>query len=411
MTSYSTPQPAIRPAHTAHQRWRVLAAGTLANAAFAMTFSGIPMTAVMLRSSYGLGPADLAWILGAMGLGIAASELPWGLLTDRWGDRPVLLTGLGGTTAALAALALWAVPHGGHTPSLWLLGGGLLLAGLLGGSVNGASGRAIMLWFDANQRGLAMSIRQTAVPLGGALGALLLPWLALQHGFGAVYAVLAAFCALAALLCALWIYEPHPAPSARHSSKTPASASALRNPAVWQLCLGIGLLCVPQFALLQFGTLFLHDVGRIGPATIATSMAALQIAAMVLRIWSGHWTDKHGNRQPYLRSCIVVSTLLFGLLAFASASHTGGAALALLLVLCGTAISAWHGVAYADLATRAGAAQAGTALGLCNTFVFVANFLTPQGVAALLPHAGWATVWLAAAASSVAAWPLLGRKA
>ena len=45
-----------------------------------------------------------------------------------------------------------------------------LLVGLLGGSVNGSSGRAVMAWFREGERGLAMSIRQTAVPAGGGLG-------------------------------------------------------------------------------------------------------------------------------------------------------------------------------------------------------------------------------------------------
>jgi MFS family permease len=35
--------------------------------------------------------------------------LPWGLLTDRWGDRPVLLTGLVSNALALQALLLPAV--------------------------------------------------------------------------------------------------------------------------------------------------------------------------------------------------------------------------------------------------------------------------------------------------------------
>ncbi|MEG1281783.1 MAG: hypothetical protein RSD57_15165 [Comamonas sp.] len=69
-----------------------------------------------------------------------------------------------------------------------------------------------------------------------------------------------------------------------------------------------------------------------------------------------------------------------------------------------------HGVAYAELATSAGAAQTGTALGLCNTLVFVGNFLTPQAVAALLPRTSWEAIWLMAAAFSLLAWPLLGRK-
>src|SRR5450830_1185802 len=185
-------------------RWKVLAAGVAANAAFSVAFSGLPMTAVLLRQAYQLDNALLGLMLGLMGLGIALSELPWGLLTDRLGDRPVLLTGLGSTALALLALALWAAPGA----PLWVLGAGLLGVGLLGGSVNGASGRAVMGWFPATERGLAMSIRQTAVPLGGGVGALLLPWLAWQGGFACLFGVLAGLCGAAALLCAAWVHEP-----------------------------------------------------------------------------------------------------------------------------------------------------------------------------------------------------------
>ena len=122
-----------------------------------------------------------------MGLGVALFELPWGMLADRWGDRPVLLGGLGATAAALAWMSVFAAPVHGAAPALWLLALGLLLVGVMGGSVNGASGRAVMAWFDEGERGLAMSIRQTAVPLGGGLGALVLPWLASQVGFAAVF--------------------------------------------------------------------------------------------------------------------------------------------------------------------------------------------------------------------------------
>jgi MFS family permease len=190
----------------------VLAAGVAANAAFSVAFSGLPMTAVLLRQAYQLDNAQLGLMLGLMGLGIALSELPWGLLTDRLGDRPVLLAGLGGTALALLALAGWAAPGA----PLWVLGAGLLGVGLLGGSVNGASGRAVMGWFPASERGLAMSIRQTAVPLGGGVGALLLPWLAWQGGFACLFGVLASLCGAAALLCAPWVHEPaHDAPGQR----------------------------------------------------------------------------------------------------------------------------------------------------------------------------------------------------
>ncbi|WP_292679059.1 MFS transporter, partial [Mesorhizobium sp.] len=177
----------FKPGH----RWKVLGIGVAANAAFSATFSGIPATAVVLRQGYHLGNAELGLALGLLGLGVALSELPWGLLTDRWGDRRVLLIGLGATAVWLLAMAMLVVPTKAGIPGVTLLSASLLITGLLGGSVNGSSGRAIMGWFRENERGFAMSIRQTAVPLGGGLGALVLPSLALAFGFGAVFGVLA----------------------------------------------------------------------------------------------------------------------------------------------------------------------------------------------------------------------------
>jgi len=64
----------------------------------------------------------------------------------------------------LVAAAGWA-----HSfASLVLL---LAVAGGMGASVNAASGRAVMHWFPARERGLALGLRQTAIPIGGALAA------------------------------------------------------------------------------------------------------------------------------------------------------------------------------------------------------------------------------------------------
>lgn len=115
-------------AHATHargvnHRWKALGGGFAANASFSAAFSGLPTTAVFLRSGYHVGNSGLGLVLGMMGLGIALSELPWGLLTDRWGGRRVLLLGLGSTAAALAAMACFVVPHGASVPGLAMLGG------------------------------------------------------------------------------------------------------------------------------------------------------------------------------------------------------------------------------------------------------------------------------------------------
>ncbi|MBZ9674215.1 MFS transporter [Mesorhizobium sp. ES1-1] len=406
----------------ANHRWKVLGIGVAANASFSATFSGIPAAAVFLRSGYHLTNGDLGLVLGLLGLGVALSELPWGLLTDRWGDRGVLMTGLGATAAWLALMALFIVPSTTYLPGVASLAACLLVAGLLGGSVNGSSGRAIMAWFREGERGFAMSIRQTAVPLGGGFGALVLPSLASVHGFAAVFALLAALNAVSALFAWRWLHQPPEKDLGINSAERiamakPAGPALLRNVEVWRIAAAVGLLCFPQVAVLTFSSVFLHDFAGMGTLAISASLASVQAGAMVMRVWSGRFTDRHGNRRWFLRLCSMTSAAGFaalGLLVYAAMAMPGVQvalipAIAVLLVAAGISISAWHGVAYTELATLAGANRAGTALGLANSFVFVAFFVVPTVIPSLLLILSWPGVWLVGALCALVAWPILLR--
>ncbi|MCI1003537.1 MFS transporter [Herbaspirillum sp. C7C8] len=404
MSILSTPPATVTGVPSVH-RWKVLAAGVAANASFSAVFSGIPVTSLVLRNDYQLGNAQLGLALGLLSLGVALGELPWGVLTDRLGDRKVLLAGLLGTSAALLLLMAMARPTQGASAILWLYGG-LMLAGLLGGSVNGASGRAIMAWFGEGERGLAMSIRQTAVPLGGGIGALLLPSLADRAGFGAVFGLLMALCLASGGLVLCWLREPDMV--ARSQAAPEPAASALRSALVWRLALGTGLLCAPQVALISFGGIFLHEVGQASLLLMSVLLTLVQLGAAVARIASGRWTDRRGQRRPYLRACALGSAVLFLLLGLSSLSGMSAALpwLGGVLVAAGVVVSAWHGVAYTELAVAAGASQVGTALGLGNSCVFGVFFLTAQAVPVLLHWHGWAAVWIGAAIVAMLVLPL-----
>ncbi|AOI79827.1 MFS transporter [Burkholderia sp. NRF60-BP8] len=442
IASPSSPARDVRgPAH----RWRVLAAGVAANMSFSAAAAGIPTTAVWMRAAYHLDNGALGLVLGALGFGVALSELPWGIAADRFGDRRVLLTGLVATAAMLALMVGTIVPTAHAAPPLMRVVAAMACVGLLGGSVNGSSGRAVMRWFGERERGLAMSIRQTAVPLGGGLGAALLPSLASHAGFAAVYGALMLLCAGSAALTWRWLHEPPDVPrvaqpvfaqaaltqatptqsrltQAAHGQSAPSQSAAqspahpsarrARNPLasgpVWRIVLGIGLLCAPQFAVLTFATVFLHDFGRLGLAGISAAMVALQLGAMAMRVWSGRHTDRHGNRRAYLRGSVLVAAGSFALLAAATAGspQVPLAAIVAILVFAGICVSAWHGVAYTELATLAGANHAGTALGMANTIVYLGLFATPLAIPPLLAASSWSVVWLAAALIAGATYPL-----
>ncbi|WP_321792768.1 MFS transporter [Caballeronia sp. J97] len=395
------------PALGGGHRWKVLGVGVAANASISAAATGFPTTAVWVRTAYHLSNGHLGVVLGALGLGVALSELPWGILTDKWGDRPVLLTGLFSTAAVLVAMTLFATPA---TASFGWLVFAMCVLGILGGSVNGSSGRAVMAWFGEGERGLAMSIRQTAVPLGGGIGAAVLPWLASSHGFGAVFGALAALCALSGVFAWRWLHEP---PETTHRAIRSEIAAPLRNGLVWRVVLGIGVLCVPQFAVLSFATIFMHDAARFGVSAISATMATLQLGAIAMRVWSGRHTDRHRNRRAYLRVSTIAACASFVALGVATAlgAVRMPVALAAMLIVAGVCVSAWHGVAYTELATLAGAERAGTALGMANTAVFAGFFLTPLAIPLVLAIGSWPLVWFAAGLCASLAWPLFPRPA
>ncbi|TMR15700.1 MFS transporter [Nonomuraea zeae] len=390
-------------------------------------FSGIPVTGIAMRSGYHLSTSALGIVLACLGLGVAVSDLVWGLLTDRYGDRRILLIGLTSTGAVLSLMAVAATPADGA--GIVALGAGLLVAGALGGSVNGASGRAIMTWFADGERGLAMSIRQTAIPAGGAVGVALLPWLADVYGFRAVYALPSAFCLLAAAATWRWLHEPDqpPAPATAEAAlgtgeKAGSGAgraaepgtgpavepgvgrSPLRRWDVWRLALSCALLTVPQFAVLSFTAIFLHDVKGGGATLASVTVLIAQIGGGAARIWTGRRTDRRGGRRAYLRGIGALTGIAMAAAAVLTGAPTPVTVAA--LAIGGLLANSWHGVAYTEIAAMAGAARAGTALGLLGTALFGAGFLTPLLIPAVLGHTSWPVVWALTAALSLLAIPL-----
>ena len=366
-------------------RWLVLAAGTAAQTSFSAVTIGLPVLAPALRDAFGLSLLQVGLVLDSVWIGTMLTLLPWGLLADRVGERRVLTVGLVGCAAALAG----ASQVNSFSVLLVLLG----LAGASGASVNSASGRAVMQWFGAHERGLALGVRQTAIPVGGFLAAIALPLLALD---GALL-FLAGACLVGALLGAAILRERR----VEESGEAAEIGPALREPRLWRLCGGSCLYLVAQIAVLSFVVLFLHDERGLSDGEAAAVLAGVQVLAATFRIGAGRWSDVLGSRVVPLLLVGVASSLTLGL---ATAFLTGPLALLIAaFVLAGGFGMAWNGLSFTTAAEIAGARQSGAALGLQQTALAVAGAAMPPVFAALVSATSWRTGFALAAA-----FPLVG---
>lgn len=375
-------------------RWTILALGTLAQASYSAVFLGIPVLAPQFSAEYGLSLTEIGVVLAAFSIGSVATLLPWGLLTDRVGERGVLATGLGaaGVTLIFAAFA------SGYASLVALL----VVAGGAGASVNAASGRAVMGWFDPAQRGLALGIRQTALPLGGAAAAVALPPIAAAGGTQAGLLVLAAACLATAIAGAIGLREAPPDDEPLGDVLNP-----LRDARMWRLAGGSGLIVAAQISIMAFTVLFLHGARGLSTTAAAGVFAAMQVIGAALRVAAGRWSDRVGTRiGPLLKLAVALSVTLAVSAALASAT------LALLLpafLVAGALSQSWNGLSFTATAELAGRSRAGAALGFQQTALAVSSGLAPPLFALLVESSSWGVAFALAATLPLAGAGLMRR--
>jgi sugar phosphate permease len=365
-------------------RWVILGVGAAGAGAFSALRMGLPALGPALRDAYGLSLPQVGFAFTAVAVGVMLTLVPWGVLTDRIGERPVMGAGLAGCAAALVATA--------YAPGYGLLLVGLLVAGMLGASSTGASGRAVMGWFGREERGFALGIRQMALPLGGAAASVALPQLAGAGGLRGAFLTLAGLCLTAAVAAVAFMRD---APPPDRPLATIPAPPPTRDARLWRLGAAGALLVAAQASMLGFVVLFLHDARGVSPALAAGALAALQLLGAGMRIVAGRRSDREGVRIAPIRR-IALRNFAF-LAATAALVHAPG--LLLYPVLTCTAVStmSWNGLAFTAAAEISGRARAGTAMSLQNTILAVGGALAPSAFGAVVEATSWTSAFAALA--------------
>ena len=346
--------------------------------------------APLLRREYGLSLAQTGLLVSMQLLGSIGSLIPWGIAADRFGERAVLLVGLAGSGAALIA----AGSAGSFAGLAVLLGA----AGAAGASVQSASGRAVSHWFPPEQRGLALAIRQTAIPVSGFLASLALPPVgSVRWGFATLGIAALAGAAVGALVLR---EGPQPGPA-------PVTGPApLRDGRLWRLSLGSSLVLAPQLCVVGFTVLLLHERRGLSTGAAAAVLAVMQFLAIGGRVGAGRWSDVVGSRIAPLRRIALGAASLI-----AAAGLLLGAPLALLLpvlVVGGVLAMSWNSLSFAAAVELAGHARSGVAIGFQQTLLNVPGAAYPPLFGALVAATSWRVGLLAVALFPFAGWCVLG---
>ncbi len=383
-------------------RWAVLAlimaAQTMAN----VGPLGIPSIAPLIRENLGLSVTQAGSFLSAYYIGPVLMSLPAGWLADRWGVRAAMILG-----QALIAVGLGAVAA---APSFSFIVVIMVVAGAGYGVLNPTTTKAGMAWFPPRQRATVVGLKQVGLPFGGAVGAFVMPPLAIAFGWRAAVAFAAAVVGGLALLT--WaLYRDLPAPAATATEAPPRTGfwAVMRNRDLWLVGVSTLIFAGVQTVFLSFLVLYLHDVLQITVVTAAKYLVTAQVSGAAGRIVFGLLSDRvFGGRRRIVLAIAGLGSIACTLALGATTPATGPWLLVPLATCIGVFGVGWNGVQHTLMAELAGPRAAGTAVGLGLAISSLGVTVCPPLFGLLVDRAGgFGGAWLTLAATMVAGLLLL----
>ncbi len=258
-------------------RWVILGVLFLVRFALGYQFQAAGSVGPILVRDLGIDWADVGALVGAFMLPGLVVAIPGGLLGQRFGDKRIVLLGIGLMTAG-GLLS-------GAADSYRLLMMGRLMRGIGAAFLFVLVNKMVADWFTGSALFLGMSVFIVGWPVGiaagqatQALAAGLWSW---QTVFiGTAILLVGAFTAMA------WLY--HAPPSLTATGRGPAARLDRRE--IWLVCIAGAvwmLINGAYLVLLTFGPTLLTDRGAsaAGAAAVVSSMSWVFIVALPLGGW------------------------------------------------------------------------------------------------------------------------------
>lgn len=355
---------------------------SLAVTASAFIFiNGVAFLIPSLEAERGTALAEAGLLAAMPSFGMVVTLIAWGALLDRVGERIVLTVG-----SALTAAAAYAATT---VHSLVAIGAFLFVGGMAAASCNAAGGRLVSGWFPPHHRGLAMGIRQTAQPVGIALGALIIPELA-ERGPVAGLMFPALMCTVSAVASAIGVIDPPRKP--RGAATEQELANPYRGPKVLRrIHIASSLLMMPQTVTVTFMLVWLINDHNWSITSAGALVTVSQLLGAVGRILAGRWSDRVGSRMRPLRTIAIAAALSMFLLGVVD--RVGWRIEVVIMVVAAVIAVLDNGLESTAITEYAGPYWSGRALGVQNTTQRLTAAAGPPLFGALITAAGYPTAW------------------
>lgn len=307
------------PSKPARYRWTILAVVWMSYLIVFLGRLSIGPLAPFLKESLRLSNAEVGLLVTATGITYVPTLIAAGWLVDRVGVHRMLVAGT--LIGSLCILSVFLAPS---YQTIFII---MALSGLGFGCIFPSVVKAIILWFPLKERATALGFNQTAVNVGGIIGASLLPTiaLALDWRYGFLFLGLGAsmICLCSGILYRDPPQEKLPAASGDTSprpspqpSTTRLTIDLFKSRDIWMLSLAGFFLCVAEYATITNLVLYLKEDLLFGVVAAGGLLAMTEAAGAFGKPVSGLASDRlfRGGRKVVFLVMAVTGSIIFTLL-------------------------------------------------------------------------------------------------
>lgn len=404
-TKTNTQPDLVRRKKDSRAGWMVLVLTLTIQALATMVLLVPPVMAPVLSAQLGVPAGYIGFYIAVAYLSAMLSSLSAGAMLTMVG--PIRLSALCLVSSA-AGLTLFVM-----APSVWTLALAGIFIGLGYGPVTPCSSQILIKNTPMHRLSLIFSIKQTGVPLGGVLAAMIMPSLEQMAGWRSalgVVCVVLFICAVVSLF-APRSWEPE-ATGARKSFKDEffgALGTIYRIPVLRTLAVCSFCFSVCQLTLMTYAITFLHNEVSMSLVLAGVFLSVSQAAGVVGRILWGYLADNFFSTWSMLLM-LAAGMLLSAVGVFYIDADSSEWWIIFVFAVFGATAIGWNGVYLAEVARRAPEGKSGSVTGATLAVTYLGVVLGPPAIGLISQAAGgFGYGFLALLLPTIASIILLGR--